>query len=161
MKKQWNDKRYHSLDYELRTRYGEKMYKISLDGGFTCPNRDGTLEPGAVFSAAREGPVTLLQTDICLSQNRLRPEKHSLWPNMQAVDISPIFRRIPAPMHRYPGSGLCLWKPSVIRISGFCPLPPGPTVWSRRSLIFWKNSGRSNRYGSNWDCRPSTRILHG
>lgn len=50
MKKQWNDKRYHSLDYELRTRYGEKMYKISLDGGFTCPNRDGTLGTrGCIF----------------------------------------------------------------------------------------------------------------
>ena len=39
--KDWNGKRYHSLNYFLRNKYGEKIYKIPLDGGFTCPNRDG------------------------------------------------------------------------------------------------------------------------
>lgn len=38
----WGEKRYYSLDYYLKTAYGEKLYKISLDGGMTCPNRDGT-----------------------------------------------------------------------------------------------------------------------
>ena len=38
----WNDKPYHSLDYELKQKYGEKVYKIALDAGMTCPNRDGT-----------------------------------------------------------------------------------------------------------------------
>lgn len=39
----WNDKPYHSLDYELKKQFGRKIYKLSLDGGMTCPNRDGTL----------------------------------------------------------------------------------------------------------------------
>lgn len=39
----WGDKPYHSLDYENKKRFGEKVYKISLAGGTTCPNRDGTL----------------------------------------------------------------------------------------------------------------------
>ena len=38
--KEWNGKRYHSLNYYLRNKFNEKVYKISLDGGFTCPNRD-------------------------------------------------------------------------------------------------------------------------
>lgn len=38
----WNEKPYHSLDYELKKKYGEKVYKIALDAGMTCPNRDGT-----------------------------------------------------------------------------------------------------------------------
>ena len=38
----WGEKRYHSLDYHLRTTYGEKLYKLALNGGFSCPNRDGT-----------------------------------------------------------------------------------------------------------------------
>ena len=38
----WNDKRYHSLDYELKKIYGEKIYKIAIDAGMTCPNRDGS-----------------------------------------------------------------------------------------------------------------------
>ena len=32
--KEWNGKRYHSLNYFLRNKYGEKIYKIPLDGGF-------------------------------------------------------------------------------------------------------------------------------
>ena len=43
-------KPYRSLDYHLRSRYGEKIYKVSLDGGMTCPNRDGTLGThGCIF----------------------------------------------------------------------------------------------------------------
>lgn len=46
----WNGQRYHSLDYHLRQLYGEKVYKLALDGGFTCPNRDGTLgKRGCIF----------------------------------------------------------------------------------------------------------------
>lgn len=46
----WGEKRYHSLDYHLKNKYGEKMYKISLNGGMTCPNRDGTLgTKGCIF----------------------------------------------------------------------------------------------------------------
>lgn len=49
----WNQKPYHSLDYMLRERFGEKIYKVSLDGGMTCPNRDGTLgDKGCIFCSA-------------------------------------------------------------------------------------------------------------
>lgn len=51
--KQWNDKRYHSLDYELKQTFGEKVYRISLNGGMTCPNRDGSLGTGGcIFCSA-------------------------------------------------------------------------------------------------------------
>lgn len=46
----WDEKRYYSLDYYLKKTYGEKLYKISLNGGMTCPNRDGTLgRRGCIF----------------------------------------------------------------------------------------------------------------
>ena len=49
----WADKRYHSLDYEMKARYGHKIYKIALDGGFTCPNRDGHIDTrGCIFCSA-------------------------------------------------------------------------------------------------------------
>lgn len=48
--RKWGDKPYHSLDYECKRRFGEKVYKISLAGGTTCPNRDGTLDNrGCIF----------------------------------------------------------------------------------------------------------------
>ena len=36
--------RYYSLNDYLKEKFGEKVYKLSLDLGFTCPNRDGTLD---------------------------------------------------------------------------------------------------------------------
>ncbi len=46
----WGEKRYNSLNYFLREKFGEKVYKVSLNGGFTCPNRDGTLsKKGCIF----------------------------------------------------------------------------------------------------------------
>lgn len=48
--KRWRDKPYYSLDAMLRLRFGEKVYKITLNGGMTCPNRDGTLgNKGCIF----------------------------------------------------------------------------------------------------------------
>ena len=51
----WGEKPYHSLDYELKKRFGEKIYKVSLDGGFTCPNRDGTLGTGGCIFCSGAG----------------------------------------------------------------------------------------------------------
>ncbi len=45
--------RYNSLNNYLKTKFGKKVYKLSLDGGFTCPNRDGTLGTrGCIFCSA-------------------------------------------------------------------------------------------------------------
>ncbi|WP_313370982.1 TIGR01212 family radical SAM protein [Sedimentibacter sp.] len=50
----WNDKRYHTLDYELKKIFGEKAIKLSIDGSFTCPNRDGTIGiKGCIFCSER------------------------------------------------------------------------------------------------------------
>ena len=41
---------YRSVSGRLKKEYGTKVYKIALDGGFTCPNRDGTLGTrGCIF----------------------------------------------------------------------------------------------------------------
>lgn len=39
----WAGKPYYSLDCYLKQTFGEKVYRLSIDGGFSCPNRDGTL----------------------------------------------------------------------------------------------------------------------
>ena len=46
--------RYHSFDRAMRGRFGCKVYKLSLDGGSGCPNRDGTVGArGCSFCSAR------------------------------------------------------------------------------------------------------------
>ena len=43
-----------TLNEYLRRRFGQKVYKISIDGGFTCPTRDGTLDTrGCIFCSIR------------------------------------------------------------------------------------------------------------
>ena len=51
----WNGKRYHSLNYFLRDKFGEKAFKISLDGGFSCPNRDGKISSGGCLFCSESG----------------------------------------------------------------------------------------------------------
>ncbi len=53
--KEWNGKRYHSLNYFLRHKFNEKVFKISLDGGFSCPNRDGTISIGGCLFCSESG----------------------------------------------------------------------------------------------------------
>ena len=49
----WNGKPYHSLDYMLKQRFGEKVYKVTLNGRMSCPNRDGTIgHGGCIFCSA-------------------------------------------------------------------------------------------------------------
>lgn len=48
--------RYRSLNRFLRERFGEKIYKLAFDGGFTCPTRDGTRgRRGCIFCAGGSG----------------------------------------------------------------------------------------------------------
>ena len=47
---------YTTLNQHYQQRFGCKVYKLSLDGGFTCPNRDGTLDTrGCIFCSAAGG----------------------------------------------------------------------------------------------------------
>lgn len=51
----WGERRYRSLDYELREMFGEKVYKITLNGGMTCPNRDGRCGTGGCIFCSAKG----------------------------------------------------------------------------------------------------------
>ena len=47
--------RYNSLSDYLKGRFGRKMYKLAVDGGFTCPNRDGTKSTGGCIFCSSAG----------------------------------------------------------------------------------------------------------
>ena len=47
---------YRSLNDEMKEKFGQKVYKLALEGGFTCPNRDGTLGTrGCIFCLGGSG----------------------------------------------------------------------------------------------------------
>ncbi|MBZ4683653.1 MAG: uncharacterized protein PWP46_587 [Fusobacteriaceae bacterium] len=51
----WGDKRYNNLNYEFKKTFGEKIYKVSLNAGLSCPNRDGTISYGGCIFCSEEG----------------------------------------------------------------------------------------------------------
>ncbi len=59
---------YYSLNQFLQETFGEKLYKIALDGGFTCPNRDGTIgTKGCIFCS--EGGSGEFASKLCQDIN--------------------------------------------------------------------------------------------
>ena len=50
-----SNKRYHTLDYYYKNKYGKKIMKISLNGNFTCPNLDGTVGYGGCIYCSKTG----------------------------------------------------------------------------------------------------------
>ena len=66
----FNEKRYHTFNYYLKTTYKRKVSKVILDGGFSCPNRDGTKGVGGcVFcSQAGSGDSNLVIRESVLDQ---------------------------------------------------------------------------------------------
>ena len=70
--------KYTSLNQYLKNRFGTKVYKIALDGGFTCPNRDGTLGTrGCIFCSKggsgdfAESRALDIKTQIELGKSRV------------------------------------------------------------------------------------------
>lgn len=51
----FNEKRYHTFNYYLKTHYNCKVSKVIIDGGFTCPNRDGTKGIGGCIFCSEKG----------------------------------------------------------------------------------------------------------
>ena len=49
------NKRYHTLDYYYKNRFNEKVFKVSLNAGFTCPNIDGTVGYGGCIYCSKTG----------------------------------------------------------------------------------------------------------
>ena len=55
LQKLFGDKRYHSINTGLKRTFGEKTIKLAIDGGFTCPNRDGSKGVGGCIFCSDSG----------------------------------------------------------------------------------------------------------
>ena len=55
---------YLTLSQYFRQRFGCKVYKLALDGGFTCPNRDGTVGVGGCRFCSADGGGEFAETCV-------------------------------------------------------------------------------------------------
>lgn len=97
-----DDKRYHTWNYHLRQVFGHKVFKVALDGGFDCPNRDGTVAYGGCTfcSAAGSGDFAGNRADELETQFLKIKEK--CIENGKTANIWLTSRHSQIPMH--------LWK---------------------------------------------------
>ena len=60
--------RYKHLNEYLKEKFGERTLKICVDGGFTCPNRDGTLSHGGCIYCSEKGSGELINSSTSISE---------------------------------------------------------------------------------------------
>lgn len=78
------DKRYYTWNDALREQFDEKIFKVPIDGGFDCPNRDGTVAHGGCTfcSVSGSGDMIVAPSDPLPIQFRKEVDQmHQKWPN--------------------------------------------------------------------------------
>lgn len=72
------DKRYNTLNKVLRKEFGGKVMKLSLDGGFTCPNRDGTVGSKGCIFCSDEGSGEFAGSRLVSLEEQVKQQKKLL-----------------------------------------------------------------------------------
>lgn len=79
-------KRYHSWNYALRETFGGKLFKVPVDGGFDCPNRDGTVAHGGCTFCSVSGSGDMIvapEEPLPIQFQKEIDEMHKKWPNVK------------------------------------------------------------------------------
>ena len=95
------NKRYHTYSYYLKQRYGQKLAKIPLDAGFTCPNRDGTKGYGGCrFCSSHGSGDTILCSgeDLRLQYEAGLERARRKWPDAAGIAYFQSFSNTYAPL---------------------------------------------------------------
>ncbi|MGD9677982.1 MAG: TIGR01212 family radical SAM protein [Vulcanibacillus sp.] len=96
----WDNKRYHTINYYYRNLYREKVFKVSLDGGFTCPNRDGTAAYGGCIFCSSRGSGDFAgdrYKDLEQQFFEISQQMHKKWPNAKYIGYFQAFTSTYAP----------------------------------------------------------------
>lgn len=69
---------YYSLNKYLKDTYGRKLYKISIDAGFTCPNRDGKIDNRGCIFCSGSGSGDFAEDRICSITQQIQSGKQRI-----------------------------------------------------------------------------------
>ncbi|WP_128896168.1 TIGR01212 family radical SAM protein [Longirhabdus pacifica] len=97
----WGEKRFHTWNYEMRKQFDTKVFKVMLDAGFTCPNRDGTIaQGGCTFCSARgSGDFAGSRRDDLITQfNTVRDRQHQKWQHAKYIGYFQAYTNTYAPV---------------------------------------------------------------
>lgn len=83
-----SNKRYHTLDYFYKTKFNSKVFKVSLNAGFSCPNLDGTLSNKGCIYCSNSGSGEFagnVNDDLVTQFNNVKDMISHKWPNSKYI----------------------------------------------------------------------------
>lgn len=84
----FDNKRYHTLNYEYKNKFNCKVFKVSLNGGFTCPNIDGKVGYGGCIYCSKNGSGEFAgnkEKDLITQFNEVKTILEKKWPNSKYI----------------------------------------------------------------------------
>lgn len=99
----FNEKRYHTFNYYLKTKYKCKVSKVIIDAGFTCPNRDGSKGYGGCIYCSEKGSG---DSNVALKENILKQYyankaiMDNKWPNSLYIPYFQSFSNTYGPLEK-------------------------------------------------------------
>ncbi len=88
-----DNKRYHTYNYYLKKRYHQKVAKIGLDAGFTCPNRDGKVGVGGCIYCSGDFVRQPSGTDLIRQLTAGCEIMRHKWPQCLFIPTLPVKKR--------------------------------------------------------------------
>ena len=82
------NKRYHTLDYYYKNKFNSKVFKVSLNAGFSCPNIDGTVGYGGCIYCSKTGSGEFAgnkEEDIKKQFSNIKDMMLKKWPNAKYI----------------------------------------------------------------------------
>ena len=87
-----NKKRYYPISQYLKETFDKKVYKITLDGGFYCPNRDGTISKGGCIFCDETGSYSRCNDKILSIQEQIKKSMDKLSAQFKAQAFMAYFQ---------------------------------------------------------------------
>ena len=98
----FDNKRYHTWNYYLRSNFGEKVFKVSINAGFSCPNIDGTITYGGCTYCSKEGSGDFAgnPNDNLIKQfEDIKQMMHKKWHSAKYIGYFQAFTNTHAPVN--------------------------------------------------------------
>lgn len=83
-----SNKRYHTLDYFYKNKFQSKVFKVSLNAGFSCPNIDGTVGTGGCIYCSSSGSGEFAgnkKDDLVTQFHEIKDMISKKWPNSKYI----------------------------------------------------------------------------
>ena len=83
-----DNKRYYTLNCFYKKKFGTKVFKVSLNGGFTCPNKDGTVGKNGCIFCSKLGSGDFagnINKDLITQFNEVKSILHNKWPKAKYI----------------------------------------------------------------------------